>query len=43
MAQTGISFSEIGVTFTSNPKRQIMRYPVLWIKDPKKNHPYLQI
>ena len=34
MAQTRISFSESGVTSISNPKHQIMRYPVLWIKNP---------
>ena len=35
MAQTRISFSEIGVTSSSNPTRQVMRYPVLWVKNPK--------
>lgn len=35
MAQTRLSFSEIGITSTSNPRRHVMRYPVLWIKSPK--------
>lgn len=35
MAETRLSFSEIGITTSSDPKRKVLRYPVLWIRNPK--------
>ena len=34
MAQTRISFSQIGVTSSIAPKRTLIHYPVLWILNP---------
>jgi len=34
MAQTRISFSQIGVTSSMAPRRVVINYPVLWILNP---------
>lgn len=47
MAQTRVSFSQIGVTSIKNPKRQVLQYPVLWILNPLtgrcKRHDHIEL
>lgn len=47
MAQTRVSFSQIGITSSMNPKRQVLHYPVLWILNPQtgrcKRHDHLEL
>lgn len=47
MAQTRVSFSQIGITSAGLPKRQVLHYPVLWILNPStgrcKRHDHLEL
>lgn len=47
MAQTRVSFSQIGITSAGLSKRQVLHYPVLWILNPStgrcKRHDHLEL